>query len=411
MRHKGLFVLFVSFWWTTLHAAGNSSSKPVFRLFGSVGNETRWTPADDKSPLNPGNFLGVAPRLNLSDMALFGELYPESKSWKLHAKIRASGEWGRHSFSRVDLSELYINYSVSPWLDLQIGRVIEKWGTGYAWNPTGVVNPRKNPSDPNDRRSAYRGVDMVRADLFVHQWNVSLLAVPEIDWSGDEPGFVRSGGWAVRGYRLIRGVDLSLTSSGGGSLPNSQGVSAAKTLGDALEVHAEAAAFQDSLRYVPGSERFVLQKRRHAELLLGGQYTFPRNVNLVAEYLYNGEGLNRTAWSHFRNLAGRGQQELSRGNPWLLLEVNRHYQPLAMSRNYGFLRVYAPFARNRVETELIVLSSLRDGSCIVRPGIYWKIRPDWSLYWIQSEFTGERHAEFGQLQVKRASEFGLRYYF
>ena len=41
-----------------------------------------------------------------------------------------------------------------PWLDLTVGRVIEKWGTGYAWNPTAFIGPKKNPADPNDRRSA-----------------------------------------------------------------------------------------------------------------------------------------------------------------------------------------------------------------------------------------------------------------
>src|SRR2546426_2382589 len=191
------------------------TAQPVFHLFGSAVNEAHWTPAAKESPLNPGNFLNLQSRSDSSDITLFGEMSPEDKRWKFHLKLRASGEWNRNSTSSINVSELYWNISITPWLDVQVGRNIEKWGTGYAWNPTGVVNPPKNPADPNDRRSAYRGVDNARVDLFVKEWNVSLLAVPEIDWEGKRCKHLLSTGWATRAYRLIKGVDLSLSASGG----------------------------------------------------------------------------------------------------------------------------------------------------------------------------------------------------
>ena len=387
------------------------AAQPVFHLFGSAGNEAHWTPAAKESPLNPGNFLNLPSRSDSSDITLFGEVSPEDKRWKFHLKLRASGEWNRNSTSSINVSELYWNISITPWLDVQVGRNIEKWGTGYAWNPTGVVNPPKNPADPNDRRSAYRGVDNARVDLFVKEWNVSLLAVPEIDWEGKRGKHLLSTGWATRAYRLIKGVDLSLSASGGSGLPNSQGLSLARVFGNALELHGEAAAFQDAQRYVPGDGRFEQQKRPHREILLGSQYTFPKNVNLVVEFFYTGAGLNKLEWSRFRRLVQSSQLELRRGDTQSLLQSNRYFVPLTMGKEYTFARLYAPFYRDRLEGEVIVISSLRDGSSVIRPAVYWKIFPNWSIYWIQSKFVGGRESEFGQIQVQRTSDFGVRYHF
>jgi len=388
------------------------AEKPDFRLFGSVGNETHLVFANPESRLNPGNFLRIPRASNSLDFNLFSELVPESKSWKLHLKIRGENNWTRDdSVTQIELSEAALSVSVAPWMDLQVGRSIEKWGTGYAWNPTGVVNPRKNPADPNDRRGAYRGVDNVRADFFIKEWNLSLLAVPEVDWAGQDGKHLLSSGWAVRAYRLVKGVDLSLSASGGSGLPNSQGVSFSGVLGNALELHGEFALFGDSQRLRPESGNWVLGSRKHADLLLGGQYTFPHSVNLILEYYHSGNGLSPAEWAEYERMVDTGLDLLGRGNPLPLLQSNRGFSPLGMARDYMFGRVYWLFHHDKLEAEMLVISSVRDRSALLRPGISWKIHRNWSLYWLQSEFVGGARTEFGYLQARRLSDFGLRFHF
>ncbi len=343
---------------------------------------------------------------------MFSEIVPESKTWKVHLKLRGENDWTRDdSVTQLELSEAAFSVSLAPWMDLQVGRTIEKWGTGYAWNPTGVINPRKNPGDPNDRRGAYRGVDNVRADFLLKDWNVSILAVPEIDWEGQDGKHLLSSGWAFRAYRLVKGVDLSLSASGGSGLPNSQGVSFSGVVGNALELHGEMAVFGDSLRVRPDSGAWVLKSRKHADLLLGGQYTFPHSVNLILEYYHAGNGLSPAEWAEYERMVDTGLESLGRGNPVPLLESNRGFSPLGMARDYMFGRLYWLFHHDKLEAEMLVLSSVRDGSALLRPGISWRIQPNWSLYWLQSEFVGGARTEFGYLQVRRLSDFGLRFHF
>ncbi len=381
------------------------------RLYGEGGTEGHLTSANASSPLNPGNILGIQRRTDSSDVVLFGDVTSEDKKWKLQMKLRGSDEWQRDATSRFEVSELSFKYSVASWLDFRIGRKIERWGTGYAWNPTGVVNPPKNPADPTDRRNMFRGVDMAAADVFIKGWDITLMGVPEIDWTGKSGRHLLSSGWAARAYRLIKGTDVALTASGGNGLPNSRGLSLARVFGNALELHGEAAYLSDSVRLLPRSGNLALVRRPHAEVLLGGQYTFRNNVNVVGEFYHTGQGLSGREWLDFRSFAGSAYTRLQQGDVMPLMTSNSGFTPLQMSKNYTFLRVLWPIRLNKLEMETIVINSLRDGSALVRPGIRWKIATNWSLYCIYSEFIGNAQTEFGHIQIRRSTDIGIRYSF
>jgi len=329
----------------------------TLRMFGSVGAESQLSPANVDSPLNPHNVAGLPYTTNSADAALYADAKTERV--KAHVKLRADAS--DRAADHVQLGEGFVQANLRPWLDVTAGRVIEKWGTGYAWSPVAFVSPQKNPTDPTDRRSAYRGVDMLRADAFVHDTNISLYAL-------------RDHAVAARVYRLVGGTDVSLHFRRDAS-GTQQGLSAAHVVGEALELHGEAT-------------------RRH--LLLGGQYTFRANVNVVAEVYRSGDGLTAAQWQAFRDSI-----------PASLYVANRRFAPLQMARNYAFTRVDAPFGRN--ELELITITNVRDGSSIVRATVTRKLRPNVSAYVIETEFVGS--GEMSYIQLKRLTTFGARVYF
>lgn len=333
----------------------------TLKFFGSLGAEAQLTPANTASPLNPRNVARIPYRTNVADATLFADATPESRRWKLHLKLRADAN--DRTDDQLTIGEGYLQVSPRPWLDLTAGRVIEKWGTGYAWNPTAFVSPRKNPSDPSDRRSSYRGVDMLRADLFVRGTNVSLYAL-------------QHGAFAARAYRLIAGTDVSLHFRRDDH-GTSQGVSAARVFGDSLELHAEVA-------------------RRRA--LLGGQYTFHNNVNVVAELYRDGDGLSARQWDTFRAISD-------------LRAANSAYRPLQMARNYAFARVAWPSSDQKLDVELITIASLRDGSALARLTISRKLRANLTAYLIETEMSGRAGSELAYMQVRRVTTFGARLWF
>jgi len=333
----------------------------VFKLFGSAGAESQLTPANPASPLLRGNGGAVTYQTNSADAVAFIDTSPESRKWKIHLKLRADAN-DRASDS-ASVGEAFVQFAPAPWLDITAGRIIEKWGTGYAWNPVAFISPRKNPSDPGDRRSAYRGLDMVRADVLVRGTNVSLYAL-------------EGGKYAARVYRLVAGTDISLHLLG-----NSQGLSLSRVFGDALELHGEAS-------------------RRHA--LAGGQYTFRNNVNLVLEVYHGGDGLSAAAWRDFRGRVGDAR------DGGAMLAANREYAPLRMGRNYAFARVSRT---GFLDAEVIAIASLRDGSAMGRLTLSRKLRANLSAYVIDTEFAGRRDSEMSYIQVRRVTTAGVRLYF
>jgi hypothetical protein len=195
----------------------------TFKVFGSAGAETQLTPANPASPLLRGNTSAVAYQTNSADAVAF------IRAGNLHLKLRADSD------GSASLSEAFVQFAPRPWLTVAAGRIIEKWGTGYAWNPVAFISPRKNPADPSDRRSSYTGLDMVRADAFVRDTNISLYAL-------------EGGQYAARVYRLVRGTDISL------HLTNHQhGLSVARVFGDALEPPVATCSPADSTRFATTS--------------------------------------------------------------------------------------------------------------------------------------------------------------
>jgi hypothetical protein len=343
-----------------------SAHAEAFKFFGSAGAEWQMTPANDASRLNPGNVARLPYNTSSGDAVAFLDVAPDSRAWKVHLKLH--GDAAEGGSEKGDFSEASLQLNPKPWLDITLGRIIEKWGTGYAWNPTAFISPKKNPADPSDRRSANRGVNMVRTDIFVRGTNVSFYAL--------EHGAV-----AGRVYRLIGGTDVSLNVHRDAS-GTQQGISAARVFGDALELHGELA-------------------RRHA--LAGGQYTFKSNVNVVAELYHAGDGLDANAFRAFRIAADSARDERS------IRAANAAYAPLHMARNYGFLRLAWP--HEKFDAELIAITNLRDGSLLGRVTLTRKLRANISIYLIDTEFAGARASELSYMQVRRVTTTGARFYF
>lgn len=343
-----------------------SPAHVTFKFFGSAGAEWQLTPANAASPLNPGNVADLPYSTGSGSAVAFFDAAPDSRTWKLHMKL--NGDVLEDGGQQMDIGEAFVQLNPRPWLDITLGRIIEKWGTGYAWNPTAFVSPKKNPADPSDRLSANRGIDMIRADLFVRGTNVSLYALDH-------------GAVAARVYRLVGGTDVSLNFRRDGT-GTQQGVSVARVFGDALELHGELA-------------------RRHA--LAGGQYTFKNNINVVVELYRSGDGLDANAFRAFRLAADSAHDEPS------IRAANAAYAPLRMARNYTFVRFDWP--HDKLDAELIAITNLRDGSMLARVTLTYRLRANVSIYAIDTEFAGARASELSYIQVRRVTTGGARYYF
>ena len=61
--------------------------------------------------------------------------------------------------------------------------------------------------------------------------------------------------------------------------------------------------------------------------------------------------------------------------------------------------------------KLLAITNLRDGSLLARATLSLRVRPNVSIYAIDTEFAGARGSELSYMQVRRVTTAGARVYF
>jgi hypothetical protein len=164
--------------------------------------------------------------------------------------------------TQLRVKESYAGLSAGDF-DFMVGRRIVRWGVGYAFSPAGVLDPPRDPTNPTDRLNLYEGRDMVKAD-FVHGPHAFTLA-----WSSAAlaPAAVNLHDTTAFRYNvLVHGFDTALIAGGDRGGDAFGGFTFTRVLGQAWEVHGEAAW------------------REHEAVLLGAKYTTHSGVTFIGEF-------------------------------------------------------------------------------------------------------------------------------
>ncbi len=167
---------------------------------------------------------------------------------------------GTHTQLRV--KETYAGLSAGDF-DFTLGRRMVRWGVGYAFTATGVLDPPRDPTNPTDRLNLNQGRDMVKADYvrgphaFTFAWSTAALA-PAGSNLRDTTAF--------RYNILVRGFDTSLIAGDDRGEDAFGGLTFTRVFGQAWELHGEAAW------------------REHEAALLGAKYTTASGITFIGEF-------------------------------------------------------------------------------------------------------------------------------
>lgn len=327
--------------------------------------------------------------------------------------------------------ELSFDYSVSGAWDITVGKKILKWGTGYAFNPTGVVEPQRSPSDPSDRLGENEGLDLVSVDYFTGSSSLTLVYAND---SG-----MRSAKWhwgtqqvALRAYTFLSGLDLSLVGHYREGDRLELGANWSYVIGNSLEVHGEFLGKQgssnlydriietDNSQQIFTSYPYVAMYdhsgRIFYKLLLGAQYTFADGINVAIEFYRNEEGLSSAQWNRWMNYV-KFQNDIQRGiiqmspdvvaaSRYNLLWALYSLSPRGCMRDYLFGREY--WGSGPWGIELIQFVNAQDLSAVIVPTVSFRISENLSTYARLSLFTGSGDSEFGALFYEETLNIGAR---
>ena len=286
---------------------------------------------------------------NTSSLLVAGgeSTYDSGGRVRLSAALRLSG--ASDGSVRMAAREAYARLSVTPWMDVEAGKRIVRWGVGYGFSPTGVLDPPRLATDPTDRLGLHQGVVLARADLYMGEdTSLTIAAAAPRLWressAADRESIV-----AARLRSVIRGgVEVAAIASVASGDRGSFGATVTHVVGQRLEWHAEMLVHDAEEAYVVSA-------------VAGLQYTFNGGVNMVVEYHRNGRGLDAESWKS-------------------MLRGERSPGDVTGRRNFLFLRAARASLDRVLSPELIVIAGVDDTSWTIVPALTWTPHARLQLY-------------------------------
>ena len=294
---------------------------------------------------------------------------------------------------RARAREAYVRLAPASWIDLEAGKRLARWGTGYAFSPTGLLDPPRDPTDPTDRLAAQEGIVALRADLFRGPTAFSLaVAAPGIDRPPSGPQATGGRLVAARLRTTVAGADVAAVVSAGDGRTPSWGGNVTYVVGRRFEVHGEALVHD-----VRSPWRTLLDGGhgggRTMSAVIGGQYTFDRGINIVVELYRDGNGLTTDGWS--RLIAGARP-----GAP--LPNASRPTR-----QTFLFARASSADIDARLVPEVLIIAGLDDGSVTSVAGLSARLSTRLQAYVRATSLDGPAWSADGSAPVAATITAGI----
>ena len=191
-----------------------------------------------------------------------------------------------------------LRWSAGPDLTLDLGKRVQRWGKGYAWNPVGFV---ERPKDPNDPQASREGFTMASSEWttsslgqaggVISNMTVTGLVVPTNKRMNADYGATNDLNPAAKLYLLALDTDIDVMWRGKGARPQSFGFDFSRNLSSALEVHGEWARTLDAPRLSLSANGLTTSElASFNSYLLGLRYLTQGEVTWIGEYYRNGAG-------------------------------------------------------------------------------------------------------------------------
>lgn len=291
------------------------------------------------------------------------------------------------SESNVYLLEGYFQWKNSARdVMVDLGKVKLEWGSGYAWKPTQVLF--RDDSNLDTEKERFEGIEMVQVEVVIKNTTNTLL-VAGLKEEGDSGN---NNPWQAA-YRISlesQPWELSLLYHQTSETVTTAGLSFTGLLSDTLEIHGEWAKTDtrdrlniikagDGVRmgpvYLPARFEYEAEdsSRNFDKVLLGAQYTFSNDMNVIMELYRTTHGYSEAEWQRITtgidealvDKAWQNEQFASnKGNPYAgFLQQTMGLNELASLRqNYLFIRWTTGESDDLWEWEQILQLNLDDYS-------------------------------------------------
>ena len=322
----------------------------------------------------------------------------------------------------TDIYETYVSIKPTPLFTVGLGKKAYRWGKGYAWDPVGFINRRKDPNDPEEALEGYitGEIDLIKSFAGPLQTAaLTTVILPVWDEVNDDFGEINNVNLAVKLYLLYYDTDIDLIYYSGNSRSTRYGLDFSRNLAANFEIHGE-------LAYVPNQKRVrlladysvLVEEVSATSWLLGLRYQSENDLTSIIEYYHNDAGYSKEEMDHFFQLIAEGENQFIAARDDSLLSKARDlsmkgYGRPQPGRNY----LYAKFSQKEpydilyLSPGLSTIVNLDDSSFSVTPEVVYTGITNWEIRLRFSYLGGSKSSEYGEKLNRNKLEVRLRYFF
>ena len=227
----------------------------------------------------------------------------------------------------ADIYEAYGSLKPSPYATTSLGKKAYTWGKGYAWNPVGFINRRKDPNNPDESLEGYITAEADIIKSFESKLQTAALTcvlLPVWDEVNDEFGERDNLNLAAKLYFLFMDTDIDLLLLTGDSRSTSYGLDFSRNLATNFEMHGELAWTQDKKKFILQEDSIpTFSEEDVLSWLLGIRYLSTNDITSIIEYYHNDSGYTKEEMTNFYMFAREAGEDFQQTAGRLLLERAR----------------------------------------------------------------------------------------
>ena len=320
--------------------------------------------------------------------------------------------------SSVDLFEAYGNFNPSFNTTIQAGKRVYNWGKGYAFNPSGYLNPYKDPENPELAQAGLlsASVEYVKSLSSDALRNFSLLSavIPPAASINRRYAELNDTDLALKVYCLLWDADLDLMGYYSRANPKRIGMDFARNLQENLEVHGELSYDQDVRRHKIVNGGLRTEQQNGLSCLLGFRYLSRSSTTVIGEYYHSGIGLSRREYESYADFLASGADSESAGVAQEALEVSqKSFRGGFLMQNYLYVKVIQPEPFNWLyfTPSIYTIYNLGDKSLLLSASLAYKPVTNLEFVFWPTFLLGGTRTEFGGRPFQQKLELWMRVYF
>ena len=164
--------------------------------------------------------------------------YRHGQRWRASSSLALVTRTQGDTHVQLRVKEAYLGYSAGDF-DFTAGKRLVRWGTGYAFTATGVLDPPRIATDPTDRLNLNEGRELVKADWIRGSHDITVAWASAGLVANHRTGMRET--FALRYNVLVSGFDTSVIMSKDRGGPTFGGANFTRVFGESVEAQGELA--------------------------------------------------------------------------------------------------------------------------------------------------------------------------